>query len=187
MRRRLPLARPLPLLLGTLLVAGCASSPADFWPAKAPEVPIYQRERFKTDAPYWRAYPAPAARVCEGARRALMSQGYVVSAQSELALSARKFFRPEPGIAVELAVQVTCVDKDEHPPAGVAYVTAWQDHFATRKNSNAASVGVNAVGSISLPLMRAEDALVKVGVEMVDDPGFYDRLHRLLGTMLPTS
>lgn len=183
---------PRPRLLGALLVAvlvtgGCATTTADFWPAKAPEVPIYQRERFQTSAPYWRAYDAPAMRVCEGARRALMSQGYVVSGHSELALSARKFFRPEPGIAVELAVQVTCVDKDDHPASGVAYVAAWQDHFATRKNSNAASVGVNAVGSISLPLMRAEDALVKVGVEMVDDPGFYDRLHRLVGAMLPAS
>jgi hypothetical protein len=174
-------------LLAVLTVAGCATAPADFWPAKAPELPVHQRERFQTDAPYWRAYAAPAAQVCEGARRALMSQGYVVSSQSELALSARKFFRPEPGIAVELAVQVTCVDRDDHPPSGVAYVAAWQDHFATRKNSNAASVGVNALGSISLPLMRAEDALVKVGVEMVDDPGFYDRFHRLVASMLPAS
>lgn len=184
---RLLLPRPAAALLAALVVSGCATSPSDFWPVRSPEVPIYQRERFQTNAPFWRAYAAPAVQICEGARRALMSQGYVVSGHSELALSARKFFRPEPGIAVELAVQVTCVDKDDHPPAGVAYVTAWQDHFATRKNTNAASVGVNAVGSISLPLMRAEDALVKVGVEMVDDPGFYDRFHRLVGTMLPTT
>jgi hypothetical protein len=152
--------------------------------SRAPEVPIYQRELFQPTAPYWRAYPAEGALICEGARQALMSQGYVVVGHSALSLSARKFFRPEPGAGVELAMQVTCVDKPGDKPAGVAYVTAWQDHFVTRKNANAASLGVNAVGSISLPLTAAEDSLVKVGVEMVADPRFYERFHALVGSLL---
>ena len=174
------------LLASAALLAGCATA-TDLIASKAPEEPIYKRELFQRDSPYWRAYAADGARICEGARQALMSQGYVISGQSALGLSARKFFRPEPGAGIELAVQVTCVDRASDPGRGVAYVTAWQDHLVTRKNANAASLGVNAVGSISLPLTSAEDALVKVGVDMVADPAFYRRLFDLVDSMLPAA
>lgn len=164
------------------LLSACAAT--EQLVSRTPEVPIYQRELFQPAAPYWRAYPADGVQICEGARQALMSQGYVVLGHSALSMSARKFFRPEHGVGVELAVQVTCVDKAGGNSAGVAYVTAWQDHFVTRKNANAASLGVNAVGSISVPLTAAEDTLVKVGVDMVSDAQFYDRFHALVGTML---
>lgn len=168
-----------------LLLSACAATEQLVF--KPPEVPIYKRELFQQAAPYWRAYGAEGVLICEGARQALMSQGYVVVGHNTLSLSARKFFRPEPGVGVELAMQVTCVDKAGDRPTGVAYVAAWQDHFVTRKNANAASLGVNAVGSISLPLTAAEDALVKVGVDMVADPQFYERFHALLGSMLQSN
>ena len=168
-------------LLSLLGMAACQQLPVLSKPA---EPPIYQRERFQSAAPYWRAYPADGPAVCEGVRQALLSQGYVVTGQSDLAMSARKFFRPAPGVGVELAINVTCVTQPGDSPAGIAYVTAWQDHLVTKKNATAASLGVNAVGSISLPLSAADDALVKVGVEMIEDPGFFERLHTLVATIL---
>lgn len=171
----------LSLLQALLGLAACQQLPVM---SRAAEPPIYQRERFQSAAPYWRAYPAEGTAVCEGVRQALLSQGYLVTGHSALALSARKFFRPEPGEGVELAIHVTCVNQPGDKPGGIAYVTAWQDHFVTKKNANAASLGVNAVGSISLPLSAADDALVKVGVEMIEDPAFFERLHALVGTTL---
>ena len=71
--------------------------------------------------------------------------------------------------------------------AGSVYVTAWEDQYVVKKSGTSSSLGVSALGSISLPIGGSEESLVKVGVATVRDPGFYERFHGLLARQLPAA
>jgi hypothetical protein len=53
-----------------------------------------------------------------------------------------------------------------------------------KRNPNSASVGVNAIGSVSIPLGSSEDSLVKVGSETIPAGDFYDRFFALMDRFL---
>jgi hypothetical protein len=171
-----------------ILLSSCA---ANSRVERSVETPVYQQERFERDTPYWKSFPAGAAQVCESARQALMSQGFLITELPQssspppgaLIVNGRKFIEPGPGAEIELAINVTCAASGN--AAGIAYVTAWEDHLVAKRNALPASVGLGPVGSISLPLSSAEDSLVKVGVEMISDRSFYERFYRLMDTLLP--
>ena len=59
--------------------------------------------------------------------------------------------------------------------------------YELKKSSSAASVGLSAVGSISLPIGQSADSLVKVSEETINDKEFYNRffaaVDRILGDM----
>ena len=167
-----------------LALAGCAVTDASI-KSLTPTPPVHQAERFDSASPHARRHERSAADLCEGARRALMSQGYVLSRNDRAVLVGRKFFQPEKDRHVELQVQVTCVPESADDRAGSVYVTAWEDQYAVKKSSTSSSLGVSALGSISLPIGGSEESLVKVGVETVRDPGFYERFHALIARVLP--
>lgn len=165
-------------LTGLTGLAGCAATGE-----KALNPQAYRDEQFSTSAPFSRSLPGSAADACEGARQALMSQGYIVTGRDTLTVNGRKFFQPERGVGTELAISVTCV-ADKAGPTATVFTTAWQDHFVVKKAASSASLGVSTLGSISLPLNATDDALVKVGVETIRDPAFYQRFYALLGAVL---
>lgn len=101
-------------------------------------------------------------------------------------LSGRKFLQPGHGLEVDLAMSVVCANDYAHPGHTQVYVTAWEDHMVTKRNANAASLGVGALGAISLPVNAAEDALIKVGVKMIQDSQFYERYFNLVETIYVT-
>ena len=150
-----------------------------------PPPPVYLSERFDAASSHAHRYPRGAEDVCEGARRALLSQGYVLSRNDRVVLVGSKFFQPEKDRHVELKLQVTCVPDDATDRAASAYVTAWEDQYVVKKSTSSSSLGVSAIGSISLPMGSTEDSLVKVGVETVRDPAFYERFHALIKLVLP--
>lgn len=51
-----------------------------------------------------------------------------------------------------------------------ALASALQDRYVIKKINNSASLGVGALGSVSLPVTASDDTLVKVGSETVTDP-----------------
>ena len=53
--------------------------------------------------------------------------------------------------------------------------------------NNSASVGVGAIGSLSLPFSSSDDAMVKVASETLTDDRFYDRFFALIERFLPES
>lgn len=159
----------------TCVMGGCVSSPA-----LVSNTPVYQNELFQSKTPFWREFQAEAPEVCESARRSMMSQGFVIWTKEPLAINGRKFYQPEHATHVELAINITCVPSGENSKSAIAYVSAWQDHFNIKKIPGAASLGVGIIGSISLPLSVQEDALVKVGVDTISDPVFYERFYALL-------
>ncbi len=165
------------------VLAGCASSVSNPL-ASAPPPPAYQSERFEATAPFARGFAGRYDALCEGARRALMGQGYMITGREPAAVHGRKFFQPQREVHVQLAITVSCVDDGQPQGQGMVYATAWQDQFVLKRNANNASLGVSAFGSISLPLNSSEDSLVKIGTETITDAGFYERFYALLGAQL---
>ena len=62
----------------------------------------------------------------------------------------------------------------------LGFVTALQDSYALRKTNNSASVGVGAIGSVSLPFSSSSESLVKVGSETIAKDTFYDSFFDLV-------
>ncbi|MDT7837847.1 DUF2242 domain-containing protein [Aquabacterium sp. OR-4] len=169
-------------LLATAATLAACSTPALL--GGAPPLPSFASERFDRSAPFARRFAGQPEALCEAARRALLSQGYMITGHERLGLSGRKFFQPQRDAHVQLAISVSCADEVADAQRGTVYVTAWQDQFVIKRNPSHASVGVSAFGSISLPLSASEDSLVKVGIETISDAAFYERFYGLLGAVL---
>ena len=165
-------------------LAGCAVPDVSLRP-EPPPPPVHQAERFDGAASHARRHERSAEDVCEGARRALLSQGYLLQRNDRVVLVGGKYFQPDKGRHVELKLQITCVPDSAADHAASAYVTAWEDQYVVKKSTSASSVGVSAVGSISLPIGGSEDSLVKVGAQTVRDATFYERFHALVAQMMP--
>lgn len=177
------LATLLPLLLtalGPALLSGCSTSRLT---GERP-TPVYQREAFASDETFSRLFDTAAPQSCEAARRALLSQGYVVTRADERQVVGSKRFQPEGEVHVELSFNIVCASEGER--LSTLFVSAQQDKYVLKKNPNAASIGVSAVGSISVPLGSTEDSLVKVASETVPAGVFYDRFFALVQRMLKT-
>ncbi|MEO7243209.1 MAG: DUF2242 domain-containing protein [Variovorax sp.] len=143
----------------------------------------YRQEGFNSTSTYSRSYPASPARACEAARRALLSQGYVIGAAAAESVKGSKNFQPEPTLHVQVEFRIVCAREGEH--ASIVFVNALQDRYTIKKSNNSASVGVGGIGSLSLPFASSDDSLVRVGSETVQDAAFYERFFVLLERYLP--
>ena len=114
------------------------------------------------------------------ARRALLSQGYVISSSSADLVEGKKSFQPEPESHLQMMVRVVCVPEANDGKVSLGFVTAIQDTYALRKTNNSASVGVGAIGSVSLPFSSSSESLVKVGSETIAKDAFYDSFFDLV-------
>ena len=155
-------------------IIGCSSTrPAAF-----------QREDFQASNTYSRSFDGNEAQTCEAARRALLSQGYVVMIANADLVNARKNFQPESDSHVQIEFRVVCTAQRKGTRPTLAFVTALQDRYALKKGSNSASVGVGAIGSLSLPFTSGDDSLVKVASETITASSFYDRFFKLVASYL---
>jgi hypothetical protein len=168
-------------MLGLLLLGGCASkislSPLNPTP---PPKPVYQSERFQADETFSRLFDTSVDDTCEAARRALLSQGYVVSLANKGMVKGSKGFQPEGEVHVEISFNIVCVPDGSNGQLSTAYVSAQQDRYVLKKTPNSTSVGVSAIGSISVPLSSTQDSLVKVASETIPAGAFYDRFFALM-------
>jgi hypothetical protein len=175
------------LLLAALALSGCGSLLGRGEPAaqKAQDkFSVYQHERFEADETYSRMFDATVQDTCEAARRALLSQGYELTLTSADKLKAVKRFQPEGELHVEIGFTVVCVPEGGANKLATAYVSAVQDRYVVKKSSTSTSVGVSAIGSISLPTSSTLDSLVKVGSETIPAGRFYDRFFGLMQSIL---
>ena len=159
----------LALVLSALLGA-CATRPG------AP----FQREAFELGDTYSRVFKTTEAQACEAARRALLSQGYVVSAANADLVNARQSFQNDADTHLEIEFRVVCSPEVKGGDKTLVFVSALQERFALKKNNNSASLGVGAIGSVSLPFGGSDDSLVKVASETITAADFYDRYFRLV-------
>ena len=160
------------LACGAILVmAGCTSAGVKTFGVQ---------ENFGSVATYSRLFDATPAQTCEASRRALLSQGYVISSSSADLVEGKKSFQPEPESHLQMLVRVVCVPEANDGKVSLGFVTATQDTYALRKTNNSASVGVGAIGSVSLPFSSSSESLVKVGSETIAKDAFYDSFFDLV-------
>ncbi|WP_237288597.1 DUF2242 domain-containing protein [Variovorax sp. PAMC 28711] len=150
--------------------------------ATAPRRVSYEPEEFDSTTTHTRSYGATEAQTCEAARRALLSQGYMITASNADLVTGRKSFQPAAEVHVEVEFRAVCardVGKGNQRNT-IAFVTALQDRYSLKKTNNSASVGVGVIGSLSLPFSSSDDAMVKVASETLTDERFYDRFFSLM-------
>ena len=138
------------------------------------------QEQFASTATYSRLFDATPARTCEAARRALLSQGYIINTARADLVEGQKSFQPEAEAHLQMVIRVVCAPDGVAGDVSLGFVTALQDSFAMKKSNNSASLGVGALGSVSLPFSSTNDAMVKVGSETITSDAFYDRFFDLV-------
>ena len=164
--------------LALALLTGCvASTPKTF------DV----QENFDSATTHSRLFDATPQQTCEAARRALLSQGYVIATQQPELIQGTKSFQPEPESHLQMVVRVVCVPEADEGKVSLGFVTALQDTYALRKSNNSASVGVGAIGSVSLPVSASSESMVKVGSETISKDAFYESFFDLVKRFLLAS
>jgi hypothetical protein len=161
----------LPVLGAAAALAGCGA---------IPPAPIGMQESFESASAYSRTYAATDVQTCEAARRTLLSQGYVISLAAPEQVRGRKTFQPMPETHVEVEFNVTCAKEGYAGRRTIAFVNAVQERYALKKSNSSASVGVPALGSLSVPLNGSEESMVKVGSATIESASFYDRFFQLV-------
>ncbi|HIH2720100.1 TPA: DUF2242 domain-containing protein [Burkholderia cenocepacia] len=158
-------------LAAATVLAACSSPPK----------PIYQQEQFDaTSSPYAHTFHSKSDAACEAARRALLSQGYVVSSSRNDAVDGSKNFQPSNDMHVVIEFHVVCADANADGSSSIAYVNAVQDRYTLKKSNTSASVGLSVFGSLSLPIGSSDDALVKTASETIPAGVFYERFFNLV-------
>ncbi|NHB06847.1 DUF2242 domain-containing protein [Burkholderia cepacia] len=165
-----------------LFSVSCALAAATVLAAcSSPPKPIYQQEQFDaTSSPYAHTFHSKSDAACEAARRALLSQGYVVSSSRNDAVDGSKNFQPNNDMHVVIEFHVVCADANADGSSSIAYVNAVQDRYTLKKSNTSASVGLSVFGSLSLPIGSSDDALVKTASETIPAGVFYERFFNLV-------
>ncbi|MDB5891697.1 MAG: putative lipoprotein [Polaromonas sp.] len=158
------------------LLAGCATGPKAF--------PL--QESFGSTETYSRLFDASAGQTCEAARRALLSQGYIVTTSRADLVEGQKSFQPEADSNLQMSIRVVCAPESGNGKLSLGFVTALQDTYALKKSNNSASLGVGAIGSVSLPFSSSNDSMVRVASETISNASFYDRFFDLVSRYLAT-
>ncbi|UVE65931.1 DUF2242 domain-containing protein [Burkholderia pyrrocinia] len=169
-----------------LFSVSCALAAATVLAAcSTPPKPIYQQEQFDAaTSPYAHTFHSKSDAACEAARRALLSQGYVVSSSRNDAVDGSKNFQPNNDMHVVIEFHVVCADANADGSSSIAYVNAVQDRYTLKKSNTSASVGLSVFGSLSLPIGSSDDALVKTASETIPAGVFYERFFNLVDHFL---
>ena len=167
--------RSIPLLAGLAALTACGGRAADS---------TLIRESFDSGDTYSRTVPGPPAQACEAARRTLLSQGYAIARAGDDAVEGNKNFQPKDEEHEQLVLRISCAPRGDQ---ALVFVSAVQDRYALKKSPTSASVGVGALGSVSLPFGSNDDSLVKVASSTVQDATFYRRFFERLQQYLPAA
>ena len=165
--------------LGLALVlagaAGCSS----------PKTAIYEHESFDDSGTFSRDYPVSDVAACEAARRALLSQGYIITSSDPKLVVGNKSFQQTGETHLQISFNVVCADDGKGKNHSTMFANALQDRYALKKVNNSASLGVGVLGSVSMPIGSTDDSMVKVASETVSAPKFYERYFSLVDLFLP--
>jgi len=133
---------------------------------------IYTKESFAADSPFQKRVTVKTAAACESARRALLAQGYLIDSATDEQIKGRKAYKSEDERSTFIEMRVVCAPDST---GSTLYATALLSTYDVKKTGESASVGVKAIGSLSLPFGQSADSMVKVSDETIDDKDFYTR------------
>ena len=156
-------------------IAGCASK----------KTAVYENENFDDSGTFSRNFPVADKASCEAARRALLSQGYIITSNDPKMISGHKSFQQTGESHLEISFNVVCADDGGAAHHSTIFANALQDRYALKKVNNSASLGVGVLGSVSMPIGSSDDSMVKVASETVSSSQFYDRFFALVEVFLP--
>ncbi|OLF53144.1 DUF2242 domain-containing protein [Pseudomonas chlororaphis] len=163
------------LMLLVAAVAGCSSQ----------KTAIYEHENFDDSGTFSRNYPVSDKASCEAARRALLSQGYIITSSDPKLVSGHKSFQQTGETHMEISFSVVCAQDGSTDHRSTVFANALQDRYALKKVNNSASLGVGVLGSVSMPIGSTDDSMVKVASETVSSAKFYERYFALVELFLP--
>lgn len=170
-----PLFRTLGLALLLAGLAGCASK----------KTAIYEHEHFDDSGTFSRAFSVNEASSCEAARRALLSQGYIITSSSANQVAGNKSFQQNSENHLQISFNITCAPDSADTGGSTLFANALQDRYSLKKSNTSASLGVGVLGSVSMPIGSSDDSMVKVASETVTAPQFYERYFALVESYLP--
>jgi len=156
-------------------VSGCSSK----------KTAIYEHENFDDSGTYSRSFPVSEAGSCEAARRALLSQGYIITSSGPNQIAGNKSFQQNSDNHLQISFSVTCAPDSSDEQRSTMFANALQDRYALKKSNTSASLGVGVLGSVSMPIGSSDDSMVKVASETVTAPQFYERYFALVESYLP--
>lgn len=156
--------------------AGCSSTT---------KTAVYERENFDDAGTFSRNYGVSDAASCEAARRALLSQGYIITSSDPKLISGNKSFQQTGDTHMQISFSVVCAADGPANHRSTMFANALQDRYALKKVNNSASLGVGVLGSVSMPIGSTDDSMVKVASETVSSATFYDRFFTLVELFLP--
>ena len=169
------------------LVFGMVSAALVLGACAMPLSKLPSQEAFASTGTFSRLFDATPAETCEAARRALLSQGYLIGAATKDLVEGRKSFQPEAESHLQMEIRVVCAPDTADGSVSLGFVTALQDRYALKKSNNSASLGVGVLGSVSLPFSSSNDAMVKVASETIQSEPFYVRFFDLVRRYLVTN
>ena len=173
---------PMSFSLRTAVVALCLAGLAG---CSSNKPTIYDHESFDDSGTFSRNYPVSDKVSCEAARRALLSQGYIITSNDPKMISGHKSFQQSGESHLEISFNVVCADDGGSAHHATMFANALLDRYALKKVNNSASLGVGVLGSVSMPIGSSDDSMVKVASETVSSPDFYDRYFSLVEAFLP--
>jgi len=124
--------------------------------------------------------PGTGKSACEAARRAILSQGYIVNEANDSNVKARRKFQSDEETHVEIEFNIVCASNSRGSNSATLFVNAVKDRYSLKKSSSSASLGVGGLGSISLPFSESNESLVKVASETISDTTLYARYFELV-------
>jgi hypothetical protein len=151
----------------------------------SPKTAIYEHENFDDSGTFSRSYPVSDTAACEAARRALLSQGYIITSSDPKLVVGNKSFQQTGETHLQISFNVVCADDGKGKNHSTIFANALQDRYALKKVNNSASLGVGVLGSVSMPIGSTDDSMVKVASETVSAPKFYERYFALVDLFLP--
>ncbi len=163
------------LALVLAATAGCSS----------PKTAVYEHENFDDSGTFSRNYPVTDTASCEAARRALLSQGYIITSSDPKLIAGNKSFQQTGDTHLQISFSVVCAADGSAGHRSTMFANALQDRYALKKVNNSASLGVGVLGSVSMPIGSTDDSMVKVASETVSSAKFYDRFFTLVELFLP--
>lgn len=161
----------IPVML--LALAGCATTGNRSAAAT-------QHEEFGSSGVFTRNFPGAEKSACEAARRALLSQGYVITDWKPSTLKGRRKYQHDADVHSEIEFNVVCVADSKGSNSTTVFANAVRDRYSLKRSNTSASIGVSAIGSVSLPFGSTDDALVKVASETIPTGQFYDQFFDLV-------
>ena len=151
----------LPGLALCLVLAACGANTAKI-----------TQDSFSVDSPYKSKLNSNSTVACESARRALLGDGYIIDSFSKDNVKGRKAYRMESDRSTFIEMNVVCVDDTD---GAMVYANGVLSTYDVKRSGASASVGVSALGSVSLPFGQSAESMVKTSDDTIREKEFYRR------------